>query len=170
MINFRLARPYDLECILSITHNAITDMQAKGIDQWDEFYPDSAILMEDIGRQEMILIENADQTAGFLTLNTCQDPEYATVNWNFTGKIMVIHRLTIKPMQQGKGLGFKLMNHAESYAKQSGTEIIRLDAFSQNGSANALYRKLGYQYAGPITFRKGVFNCYEKILSSDTFG
>jgi len=56
------------------------------------------------------------------------------------------------------------MNFAEEYARSSGYSSIRLDAFLQNKAALKLYEKRGYENVGTVVFRKGVFNCYEKIL------
>ncbi|WP_136810491.1 GNAT family N-acetyltransferase [Desulfosediminicola flagellatus] len=167
MIRFRQAKTEDLQIVVSITCNAIAYMQDNGIDQWDDRYPDQTILLNDIKKQEMVLVECDGITVGFLTLNNKQSPEYASVNWKQRGRIMVIHRLTIEPTHQGKGLAFRMMDHAENMARQSGTEIIRLDAYSQNPAANSLYEKRGYHYAGSVTFRKGIFYCYEKHLNSD---
>jgi ribosomal protein S18 acetylase RimI-like enzyme len=41
---------------------------------------------------------------------------------------------------------------------------IRLDAFTENLSALNFYKRNGYVFRGQIVFRKGIFNCYEKIF------
>jgi hypothetical protein len=60
------------------------------------------------------------------------------------------------------------MLYAEQYAKENYYCSLRLDAFVKNSFANRLYTKMGYDKPGIIELRKGLFNCYEKIISTDT--
>lgn len=44
------------------------------------------------------------------------------------------------------------------------SRVIRLDAFTGNPRALKLYDGLGYRRSGYVTFRKGLFVCFEKRL------
>jgi RimJ/RimL family protein N-acetyltransferase len=57
------------------------------------------------------------------------------------------------------------MKFAESVAEKEGFDTIRLDAFSENPGAVALYERLGYRRAGTVNFRKGAFFCLEKQVT-----
>ena len=57
------------------------------------------------------------------------------------------------------------MDFAEEDAATKGYHTIRLDAFTQNPAAVALYERCGYRNAGTVRFRKGIFFCYEKKLN-----
>ena len=56
------------------------------------------------------------------------------------------------------------MLHTESVAKDGECRSIRLDSFTQNPGALALYEKLGYRRTGIATMRKGLFIGFEKML------
>jgi len=76
----------------------------------------------------------------------------------------VIHRLTVHPEHQELGHASTLMLFAESKARDLGCRSIRLDAFTKNPGACALYSGRGYRNLGTVDFRMGVFYCFEKVL------
>ena len=76
----------------------------------------------------------------------------------------MVHRLMVDPRYQGRGIAGELMRFAEDRAGELGYDAIRLDAFSANPRALWLYQRLGYHDAGCVTFRKGLFRCFEKRL------
>ncbi len=154
----------DLERVVTIVRNATQFMAGNGIPQWDDVYPGKEILQADIGNQQMYVIENAKSVAGVITLSDYEPFEYGDVSWLYSGKILVIHRLTIVPEHQGKKLASELMNFAEKEVASRCYDAIRLDVFTQNPSAIALYERRGYKQAGTVLFRKGFFFCYEKKI------
>jgi len=62
------------------------------------------------------------------------------------------------------GIARQLMQFAENRASELDFGAIRLDAFIANPAALRLYASLGYQVAGTVMFRKGLFQCFEKAL------
>jgi ribosomal protein S18 acetylase RimI-like enzyme len=58
------------------------------------------------------------------------------------------------------------MDFAERFARDRGFPCIRLDAYTGNPAALALYRRRGYHCAGQVFFprRDLPFDCYEKII------
>jgi len=167
MSPIRTARIPDLAEVEAIVREAITHMQARNIDQWDEIYPDRKTLETDIRQQEMHVIESGARICGFIIANNDQSPEYSEVNWTMGGRVLVIHRLTVAPDCQSQGLAQQLMRYAESLAKMNGYDTIRLDAFADNPRALRLYELLGYRRAGMVRFRKGQFFCYEKGIVAE---
>ena len=77
---------------------------------------------------------------------------------------MVLHRLCVHPDFQGQGVARQAMDYLENEVRARGIQTIRLDAFSQNPTALHLYESRGYQKAGEISYRKGLFYLYEKKL------
>ena len=161
-MHIRPASLLDLEIIQGIVKDATLHMDRQGIVQWDEFYPARVILSKDIDRKEMHVIEVEGTIAGFIVLNEYQESEYASVGWKYPGRSLVIHRLTIHPSFQRRGLGSHLMDFAEDFAAAGKYDCIRLDAFTLNPAACSLYKNRGYAVAGVVRFRKGEFYCFEK--------
>lgn len=48
-----------------------------------------------------------------------------------------------------------MIKYAEQYASENNYRSIRLDAFSINEPANAVYLKKGHEFVGTMMFRKG---------------
>jgi ribosomal protein S18 acetylase RimI-like enzyme len=75
--------------------------------------------------------------------------------------------LAVSPAFQKKGYARKLMDFAESFAKQNAAVSVRLDTFSQNKRNQRFYENRGYQRLGNIYFPKQSqhpFYCYELVL------
>lgn len=164
---FRLIQLAELPELFQVYKSAIHFMDAQGIEQWDDIYPDHDTLRSDIEKQEMYgLLEDGKIVAG-IVLNEEQDEEYLTVDWQLHfERIGVIHRLCVGAGHQGRGYGRKIAELAEQEFCRRGFDCIRLDAFPQNPSAMRLYDSLGYSRCGSIQLRKGTFTCFEKRLTA----
>ena len=164
-IEIREASTADIEPILDLLRTCIAGMRSRGIDQWDEVYPDRGSIERDV-RNGTAVVAIADQTiAGFAALDEHQEPEYGEVPWSFTGRAAVIHRMMVAPSVEGRGIARALMTCLESRAMSSGYSSIRLDAFVNNPRAVRFYERCGYHRAGQVRFRKGDFDCFEKELA-----
>lgn len=159
----------DLNEIIKIIEAATIDMNSKEIYQWDEIYPNKEVLIQDIEEGNLYVSQTEySYIQGIIVLNEDQGEEYYALNWKYkTETPLVIHRLCIHPSYQGKGIAKILVKYGEEYGKEKGYDAIRLDAFIQNYSACNLYEGLGYRKVGIVTFRKGDFYCYEKLLVND---
>lgn len=150
---------------MDLIQSVIGHMHTQGIDQWDEVYPSSVKIIDDITQQTGYIAMEGDQIVCYMVLNTIQAPEYMGCTWTLDDKQpLVIHRLCVHAQHQGKGYAAKLVRWAEQFAIQENYRSIRLDAFVQNPAALYLYEKQGYQKIGNVNFRKGLFYCYEKVL------
>jgi ribosomal protein S18 acetylase RimI-like enzyme len=154
----------EVDVLHGILTEAVRRLHEQGIAQWDEIYPDKQALARDIENREMHVIEQDGRVAGFIVINEDQPPEFAAVQWTYPGRALVVHRLTIAPACQNRGMATLLMDFAEETAAVRGYNCIRLDAFTRNPSALALYENRGYRKAGTVCFRKGEFCCYEKAI------
>lgn len=56
--------------------------------------------------------------------------------------------IAIREKYRGKGVGTKLMDKAEQYAKEKGIRRIELEVFGKNKNAIAMYEKRGYLTEG----------------------
>jgi GNAT superfamily N-acetyltransferase len=166
----RPANARDLDPLLALLRACIDEMRAHGIEQWDEVYPARSTLSADIESAAGYVAAPSDgELAGYLVLNDQQNAEYSRVDWSIpSGRPAVVHRLMVHPARQHQGLGRLLMRFAERRAAELGYSVIRLDAFTANPRALRLYEALGYRDAGAVTFRKGIFRCFEKSLAQNS--
>jgi GNAT superfamily N-acetyltransferase len=165
--SFALASEGDIDRVMVLVAACIAAMRAADIEQWDDVYPDRQTMLQDARDGTLFLASVDSELVGTLVVNDWQNPEYSEVPWTIdAARVAVVHRLMIAPTHQGKGLARELMRFAEERARSLGCGVVRLDAFSKNPRALRLYRSLGYHDAGSVTFRKGVFRCFEKALGS----
>ena len=155
----------EIDPIMSLIKNVIQKMETEGIHQWDEIYPTKEIFSADIAAGSLFAARIRNGIAGIMVLNGEQSQEYNSLSWSDDhGKPLIIHRLCVNTVFQGKGIAKKLMQFAENYARKNQYSSIRLDAFINNKISVGLYDSLGYQRKGTVQFRKGEFYCYEKVF------
>ncbi|WP_040208720.1 GNAT family N-acetyltransferase [Neobacillus jeddahensis] len=145
-----------------------SDLKKKGIHQWDCFYPNRFVINSDIklGHLFGILIDN--QVIGVIVLDTNENKQFQSLKWmDERGRPLMIHRLGIHPLYQGRGYGKKLLGFAGEYAISNGFSSMRLDVFSGNKGALKMYEHAGFQERGEICypFRSAPYICFEKIVT-----
>jgi ribosomal protein S18 acetylase RimI-like enzyme len=140
-----------------------TDLRERGISQWDEVYPTRQTVVDDVARSRLFVLVMDGHCVATITLDDTESPEYATVPWHFPTPALVVHRLCVDPRYQGQGFGRALMDFAEAHALEHRYGSIRLDAYSPNLGAIALYQRRGYREAGRVFFprRTAEFCCFE---------
>jgi ribosomal protein S18 acetylase RimI-like enzyme len=163
----RRADEHDLPRLADLLRACIAQMQAGGIDQWDDVYPTEGTLRADVAAGTLhVAAAPGHPIAGAVVVDQREEPEYASVAWRLVGKpVRFVHRLMIHPDCQRRGLARHLMTFAETTARHAGCGALRLDAFTGNAPSLGLYRGLGYEDVGQVRFRKGLFRCFEKDLA-----
>lgn len=167
-MKIRFASINDIDQIIKLLEDCKYDLERKGINQWDDVYPSIDIFLKDIENHSLYMIEEEQKCIAIISFDEEQPLEYQKLNWNSTtGKVLTIHRLTVHPDKQKKGLGRLLMSFAEKYASENGYNSIRLDAYNGNTTALNFYTNLGYKKIGILFFprRDLPFYCFEKIIS-----
>ncbi|MCE5189790.1 MAG: GNAT family N-acetyltransferase [Eubacteriales bacterium] len=164
-MEFSFARTSDLDELFALYRAAIGHMDARGIFQWDEIYPSRDVLRADLLQGELQVGCMEGRILVAFTLSEECDKEYALGNWRFPNeRHCVLHRLCVHPDAQGRGVARETMLYIEQSLLRRGYQVLRLDAFSLNPTALRLYESLGYERAGEVHFRKGLFYFYEKKL------
>lgn len=157
--------PDDLPQVMELIHQATLQMKAEGIAQWDEIYPSAKTVETDLRDGSLWGLRDEEGLKAIITLNEKQSFFYIYPKWKYIDTpILIVHRLCVHPKWQHKGIAKQLMNFAEQKARSGGYKAIRLDAFTQNLPAMALYEKLNYEKVGLVHARKGKFCCFEKKL------
>jgi len=159
------AAPADTDSIMELIRLTVNAMQAGGLFQWDENYPSREIITADIEARSLFKLTIKEEIAGIIVLNEEQFPDYQNLKWEDNGgRFLVVHRLCVLPRFQGKGLAKQLMSFTEGYAGKNKYGSIRLDTYTLNQKALALYDSLGYRRAGMVSFRDKNFQCFEKVI------
>ena len=164
-LTFKRAVSADLPEVLALFQAATKRMDEQGIPQWDEVYPNREVLGCDISRGELTVCRVDGKIVCVFVLSERYDEEYVQGSWRFPGsRFYVLHRLCVHPAFQNRRIAARSMDYIEETLKGEGVESVRLDAFSLNPYALRLYESRGYEKAGEVNFRKGLFFLYEKKL------
>jgi ribosomal protein S18 acetylase RimI-like enzyme len=163
----RKANKSDLGNIMLMYNSCVAGMIANGIDQWDESYPNTEVIMEDlIAQTYFVAIENDIIIAG-INIDQNQDDTYLALDWkDKKNQFLVVHRLAVKVEFWNDGIGKSLMLFTENLVTEKGLNSIRLDTYSGNPKAMEFYRRLGYRELGTIDLKpeKDKYYCFEKII------
>ncbi|MBU5591936.1 GNAT family N-acetyltransferase [Clostridium sp. MSJ-4] len=162
----RIATILDINEIMDIVKDTIIDMHSNNNYQWDDDYPLREDFEKDIKSNELYVIEEEGEVAGFVCINKEEPIEYKTINWSEDKKAYVIHRLAISTKYRGRGNAYKFMKLAEDLAIENGVNYLKTDTKFSNLKTQKLFEKCGYKYMGIFHFQKrdGEFFCYEKIV------
>lgn len=153
--------------VMFLLRRCVEDMNQANMFHWNSAYPSARTIMDDIEAGTLFIYIEHGVCKGMIVLNESPSDEYRDVEWELkSGKILIVHRLAVNPVFQGRGIGRKLMEFAVHYARKSGYSAIRLDVIENNLMANDLYRGMGFRKAGTFhfPFQKAPFICYELSL------
>ena len=164
----RSAKESDLKTLKAITDACARDLNARGIFQWNETYPNAAVFKKDLEQEALYVYELQNHVIGCIMFSEEKDLIYNQIQWLTPDKKnLYVHRLAVHPQYQKKGIGRKLMAFAEAYALKNQFYSIRLDTFSKNPRNLRFYESRGYNKLGAVYFEKqskDPFHCFEKVI------
>ena len=153
--------------VMYLLQHCIEDFNKNNVYQWNTSYPDYFKLSREVELGSLYIIKNQGVCIGTITVDEQQESVFNEVDWkNKTDKFLVIHRIAVFPTWQKKGLGKKLMDFAEGFAKENNLKSIRLDVASSSEHLIKLYESIGYNYTGDVLYPKQeeTFKCLEKMI------
>ena len=163
----RKAEISDLENIMLMYKSCVATMIANGIDQWDESYPNTEVIIEDLIAQTYFVVTKNEIIIAGINIDQNQDDTYLAIDWeDKKNQFLVVHRLAVKVEFWNDGIGKSLMLFTENLVTEKGLNSIRLDTYSGNPKAMEFYRRLGYTEIGTIDLKpdKDKYHCFEKII------
>jgi len=163
---FRKAKIEEVSEIWKILQEAIEKRRLEGSKQWQNGYPNSEVVKEDI-RKEVgyVLVEDSViQAYAAVILN--EEPAYLNIDgkWLTNGDFLVIHRVAASKRAVGKGKAYQLLIKVEDLARQMKIPSIRMDTNFDNLSMLGLLKKLDYLYCGEVLMRGEPRKAFEKKI------
>lgn len=167
----RLAKAEDITTILEFVGGAQHRLAEKGIDQWQNGYPNRGRIEEDIlARVGRVLCFEGRTVAYGAVVYTgeCAYHNLQGGRWLTEGtSYATIHRLCVADEMVGKGVGRAFMTLAEEEAVQHGVASMRVDTHPDNRIMQSLIASLGYTYCGTVTYESPRL-AYEKVLDRES--
>ncbi|QJB38080.1 GNAT family N-acetyltransferase [Chitinophaga oryzae] len=167
-LEFRKATAADADQIWHILEKAIARRKAEGSDQWQDGYPNPAIVAHDIENDHGYVLVAGDKIAGYVALLINDEPAYLDIKgkWLTDGDFVVYHRVAISDEFLGQGLAQQMLTHIDSYALENGITSVRADTNFDNKGMLRIFEKQGYVYCGEVFFRDAARLAYEKVLNA----
>ena len=140
--------------VMFLLRRCVEDMNQQDMFNWNHSYPSPLMILDDIRSGNLYLSIETGICQGMIVLNESISDEYRDIEWNTKNeRILIVHRLAVNPLFQGKGIGRKLMEFAAQHARDSGYSAIWLDVIESNQAANNLYRGMGFTKTGEFHFQ-----------------
>ena len=143
----------DLPAILCIVSQAQALLARRGIDQWQDGYPQPQHLQVDLGRGECFVITHGDEIAAFFTLSGHYESCYDAITdgkWSSDEPYAVLHRSAVSDPFRGLGVADQMMEQAKRLTLEMGRRWLRADTHKRNKAMQKLLRRSGFQYRGNV--------------------
>lgn len=167
---FRLSTIQDIADIMGIIKDAQIHLAHQKIDQWQDGYPTTGIIENDIAKKESYVLVNDENLIVATTMfTTSPEPTYMSLEGDWlqpvTNQYGVIHRLAIRGNQRNKGIAKSVFSHFElELAKQNITSM-KVDTHRENKGMQHMLKSIGYSYCGIIILESGAERlAFEKVL------
>ncbi|MGB0185341.1 MAG: GNAT family N-acetyltransferase [Flavobacteriaceae bacterium] len=164
------AQKKDLVSIMSIINDAQELLAGQNIDQWQNGYPNTAIVLKDIQNNESFILKSESgvclATAMFSTKN---EPTYSKIEGHWINPKQtiygVIHRMAVAKNYRGKGLAKFFFNQCEQKLSEKKIPSMRIDTHKDNFGMQKLLKTMGYSYCGVIYLENGDKRlAFEKLI------
>ncbi|HIY91768.1 GNAT family N-acetyltransferase [Companilactobacillus sp. HBUAS56275] len=164
----REAKISDLDRIMELIGQAQNYFKANNIDQWQNNYPTSEVILADIHNHECYVIEVDRKVLAIMTLTFTVQPEYSNIsgeNWKINSAYATIHRVAVDNESKGQGLATELLDFATAKCSVHRVHSLRTDTYENNKSMQHSLLKNGFDKRGVIQ-RAGVADMigFEKII------
>lgn len=165
-MKLRRALTQDLADIMRIFEEAKAFLGANGVDQWQNGYPNAAVVRRDISSGAGLVLLDGGAVAAYLVLASGPEESYREIcgkGWRFGGRYMVIHRMAVAGKYRGLGVAGMLFVCCEELAAAAGAESLRIDTHERNAVMRRALEKEGFSECGTIHLADGALRvAYEK--------
>lgn len=152
--------------IWEILQKAILRRKADGSKQWQDGYPNSEIIKNDIEKEYGFVLIDDETIVGYCAILINDEPEYANIEgkWLSNEDFVVFHRIAIDEPYLGKGLAKKMIGFIEDFALENNIYSVKADTNFDNIAMLKIFENLGYTYCGEVYFRENARKAFEKVL------
>lgn len=164
-MKLRKATRDDLKNFEDILNRVLEVGKVTGLN-WTKNYPRKIHFEEDLKNDELYVLEDNKEIIGAVCLNDKYDINYNKINFSYSKRALLIHRLMIDGKFSNKGYGKKMIREIEKFALDNGYDSIKLDTNEKNKIAQKLYFGSGYIKKGMMNLegKEGNYIALQKIL------
>ena len=171
-LTLRPTQECDLPDVMRIIADAQTDFRVRGIDQWQNGYPNEQSIRNDIARGESYVVTRGEQVVATAMITFAPDPNYAAIydgEWLLATpkSYATIHRIAVDLSERGRGIAEWIVRQTERMCRKRGADSLRIDTHRDNRSMQRVAEKNGMTLCGTIYLADGAERlAYEKIMNN----
>ena len=161
----------DIPALMEIFEEARRTIAALGINQWQNGYPNEAVVSEDMARGRSYAVTRDGNIIGTFALIEDGEPTYGKIydgHWKSgdgNQNYIAIHRVAIAVASRGSGASGGIIEYAARRARELGRECLRIDTHEGNVVMRRMLEKQGFEYCGIIFLESGDARvAYEKKI------
>ena len=158
MLALRYTKLEDIERVMEIIKQAQQYFKEKGINQWQNGYPNEEVINNDIENGESYVMLDENNIIATTVISFTKEKSYENIldgKWITNGDYGVIHRIAVDNTHKGKGLSHKIIKYAEEVCKQNNIHSIKVDTHEDNILMQSLLKKNGFEYCGIVYLEDG---------------
>ncbi|MBW6409632.1 GNAT family N-acetyltransferase [Clostridium weizhouense] len=167
-MEFRKSVESDINSIINIIKKAQEYFGKKGIDQWQNNYPNIETIREDISNKNSYVLLKDNNIIGTAMLSFDGEKTYEYIYqgaWVSDNKYAVVHRIAIDDNYKGLGIAKLIIENIEKICLNKNIHSIRIDTHKDNVSMQKMLKKNGFKYCGIIYLEdKSERIAFEKTL------
>ncbi|WP_062552050.1 GNAT family N-acetyltransferase [Peptoniphilus phoceensis] len=167
-MEFRLAREIDRIEIEKIYEDGSLKLKSLGINQWQgQDKPNLDNFKNLIANKNIFVLEDNNRVVSTVIIYD-YDLDYEKNldgKWNSPKAYVALHRIGTLGSEVKKGYGRKVIELAESYARENNFKSVRIDTHRGNKTMQGLLKSLNYKYVGLVYLSgRNERLAFEKIL------
>lgn len=138
----RLARPDELDTVISLLDERIQWLRGRGSDQWSTGRTFRTRLRNSISRKETWLLLDDGVAIGTVSISTDGDPDF----WQpeeLAEPAIYVGKMATRIERSGEGLGTLMIEWVQDYAARADIGRVRWDVWRTNEQLQDYYRELG---------------------------
>lgn len=167
-MEFRKAIEEDCSSIMNIIKQAQAYFKEKGINQWQNNYPNLESIGMDIKNNNGYVLLKDNKVIGTTVFILDGEKTYENIyegEWLSSNQYGTIHRIAVDSQYKGLGTASIIIKNLEEMCLSNGINSIRVDTHEENLSMKRLLKKNGFKYCGIIYLEdKSRRMAFEKIL------
>ena len=169
MLQLKHTKLEDVHYVMEIIDQAKLYFKEQGIDQWQNGYPNTNIIENDIHKNHSYVLTKEEMIIATAVISFEEEPTYREIfegAWKSHQDYAVMHRVAVDSSFKGKGIASQLIHHTELMCKENGVSSIKIDTHENNRSMQRSLIKNEFEYCGIIYLTDGSKRvAFEKTLT-----
>ena len=148
----------DIERVMEIIKQAQQYFKEKGINQWQNGYPNAKVIENDIKNGHSFVLIKNNEIVGTIAISFEGEATYNKIfegDWKSNDNYAVIHRIAVDHELKGIGLSSEMIKQTELMCNKKSVGSIKVDTHEDNQAMQRSLIKNGFDYCGVIYLADG---------------